>query len=85
MDQDIKSVDNSSEVSESQSIGINLINFNNHNNSDDCESHSIEINHISLSNTILNIQVGPDNIVTRVKARNEKARKKKIHKKSQHF
>ena len=67
MDQDINNVDNSSDVSESQSIDINSINFNNH-ASNDCKSPS-----------------GSDNIATRVGARNEKARKKKVYKKSQHF
>ena len=28
---------------------------------------------------------GSDNIITRVRARNENVRKKKVHKKSQHF
>ena len=83
LNQDIKGVDNSSDVSESQSIDINSININNH-VSDDCESPSIEINNISLSNITLNYHLGSDNMATRVKARNDKARKKKVHKKSQH-
>ena len=41
LDQDINSVDNSSDVSESQSIDTNSIYLNNH-VSDDCESPSIE-------------------------------------------
>ena len=84
LDQDINDIDNSSDVSESQSIDINSINFNNH-ISDDCESPSIEINHISLSNITSNNHLGSDNIATRVKAKNEKALKNTVHKKSQHF
>jgi hypothetical protein len=67
VDQDINSVDNGSDVNESQRIDINSINLNNH-ASNDCESPS-----------------GSDDIATRVRARNEKARKKKVHKKPQHF
>jgi hypothetical protein len=66
-DQDIDSVDNNSDVNESQSIDINSRNLNNH-ASNDCESPS-----------------GSDNIATRVRAENSKARQKKIHRKSQHF
>ena len=51
MDQDINSVDNNSDASESQSIDIKSININNH-VFDDCESLSIEINHISISTII---------------------------------
>jgi hypothetical protein len=47
-EQDINNVDNSSDVSESQSIDINSINFNNH-ASNDCKSPPIETNHISAS------------------------------------
>ena len=57
LDQDINSVDNNSDVNESQPIVINSINFNNH-ACNNCESPS-----------------GSDNIATRVRARNEKARK----------
>ena len=71
------------DVSESQSIDIYSLNFNKH-VSNHCESPSIEINYISLSNITSNNHLGSDNIATRVKARNEKARKKAVHKKSQH-
>jgi hypothetical protein len=69
LDQDINSVDNSSDVkkNESQPIDINSINLNNH-ASNDCGSPS-----------------DSDHIATRVRPRNEKAHKKKVHKKSQHF
>ena len=66
-EQNINNVDNSSDISESQCIDINSINFNNH-VSNDCESVS-----------------GSDNIATRVRAKNAKARQKEIHKNSQHF
>ena len=46
-DQDINNIDNSSEVSESQSIDINSINLNN-NASNDCDSSSIEIQRTPL-------------------------------------
>ena len=46
LDQDINDIDNSSVVSESQSIDINSININN-NVSNDCESSSNEIHNIS--------------------------------------
>ena len=38
-----------------------------------------------MSNTTLNNDLDSGNIATRVKAKNEKARKNTIHKKSQHF
>ena len=79
LDQDINDIDNSSVVSESQSIDINSINLNNH-VSNDSDSPSIEINNISISNITLNNHLGSDNIATRVKARNEKAHMKKVHK-----
>ena len=66
-EQNINNVDNSSDISESQSIDINSINFNNH-VCNDCESVS-----------------GSENIATRVRAKNAKARQKEIHKNSQHF
>ena len=61
-EQNINNVDNSSDISESQSIDINSINFNNH-VCNDCESVS-----------------GSENIATRVRAKNAKARQKEIHK-----
>ena len=84
LDQDINDIDNSSVVSESQSIDINSININN-NVPNDCGSPSIEIHNISMSNTTLNNHLDSGNIATRVKAKNKKARKKTVHKKSQHF
>ena len=84
LDQDINDIGNSSVTSEWQSIDINSINLNNH-VSNDCDSPSIEIHNISMSNTTLNNHLDSDNIATRVKARNEKARKKAVHKKSQQF
>ena len=76
-DQDINEIDNSSEVSESQSIDIKSINLNN-NVSNDCESLSNETHNISLSNTTSNNHLDSDNIANRVKAkgRNKKARNK---------
>ena len=50
LDQDIYDIDNSSEVSESQSIDINLINISN-NVTNDCDSSSNEIHNISPTNT----------------------------------
>ena len=38
-----------------------------------------------MSNTTLNNDLDSGNIATRVKAKNEKARKNSVHKKSQHF
>ena len=84
LDQDINSVDNSSGVSESQSIDINSINLNNH-VSNDCDTSSNEIHNVSLSNTTSNSHFDSGNIATRVKAKNEEACKKTVHKKSQHF
>ena len=58
------------------------------NNSDVNESQSIDINSINLNNHVSNdceSPSGSDNIATRVRAKNSKARQKKIHRKSQHF
>jgi hypothetical protein len=59
------------------------------NNSNDVnESQTIDINSINLNNHASNDCESPSgsgNIATRVRARNEKARKKKVHKKSQNF
>jgi hypothetical protein len=62
LDQDINNVDNSSDVNESQPIDINSINLNNH-ASNDLDCESPS---------------GSDNVAIRVRARNEKARKKKF-------
>ena len=75
LDQDIIDTDNSSEISESQSIDINSIIINN-NLSNDCESSSNEIHNISPTDTTSDNHFDSGNIATRVKARNEKARKK---------
>ena len=64
-----------------RNIVINSTNINKH-VLEDCESQSIEINHISLPNITSNNHLNSYNIATIVKTRNEKARKKKIHKKS---
>ena len=64
--------------------GTNNVN----NNSDVNESQSIDINSINLNNHASNdceSPSGSDNIATRVRAKNSKARQKKIHRKSQHF
>ena len=84
LDQDINDIDNSSEVSESQSIDINPININN-NVSNDCDSSSNEIHNISPTDITPDNHFGSGNIATRVKARNEEAHKKTVHKKLQHF
>ena len=84
LDQDINDIENSSVVSEFQPIDINSINLNN-SVSNDCDSPSIEIHNISMSNSILNNHLDSGNIATRVKAKNEKARKNTVHKKPQHF
>jgi hypothetical protein len=58
------------------------------NNSDVNESQSIDINSKDLNNHASNdreFPSGSDNKGTRVRAKNSKARQKKIHKKSQHF
>ena len=65
LDQDINDIDNSSEVSESQSIDINPININN-NVSIDCASSSNEIHNISPTNTTPDNQFGSGYIATRV-------------------
>ena len=83
LDQDTSDIDNSSEVSESQSIDIKSININN-NVSHDYDSSSNEIRNIPP------MDITPDshftsNIATKVKARNERARTKTAHKQSQHF
>ena len=80
----INSVDNSSGVNESQPININSINLNNH-VSNDCESSSNEIHNISPTDTTTDKHFGSGNIATRVKARNEKARRMTAHKQSQHL
>ena len=57
------------------------------NSSDFNESQSIDINSINLNNHVSNNRESPsgsDNVATRVRARNAKARQKKIHNKSQH-
>ena len=79
LDQDINDIDNSSEVSESQSIDINTININN-NVSHDYESSSNEIRNISPMDIIPDNHFSSSNIATRVKARNERARRKTAHK-----
>ena len=53
--------------------------------SNDCDSPSIEINNISMLNTTLNNYLDSGNIATRVRAKNETARKNTVHKKPQHF
>ena len=58
------------------------------NSSDVNKSQPIDINSINLNNNASNdceSPSGSDNIATRVRARNEKARKKKFHKKSQQY
>ena len=84
LDQDTSDIDNISEVSESQSIDINTININN-NVSHDYESSSNEIRNISPMDIIPDNHFSSSNIATRVKARNERARRKTAHKQSQHF
>ena len=71
-DTDTNDIDNSSVVSESQSIDINSININN-NVPNDCGSPSIEIHNISMLNATLNNHLDSGNIATRVRAKNEKA------------
>ena len=83
-DADINDIDNSSVTSESQSIDINSRNLNN-NVSNDCDSPSIEIHNTPMLNTTLDNHLDSGNIGTRVRAKNEKARKNTVHKKSQHF
>ena len=83
-DTDINDTDNSSVTSESQPIDINSRNLNN-NVSNDCDSPSIEIHNTSMLNTTLDNHLDSGNIATRVRAKNEKARKNTVHKKSQHF
>jgi hypothetical protein len=83
-DTDINDIDNSSVTSESQSIDINSRNLNN-NVSNDCGSPSIEIHNTPMLNTTLDNHLDSGNIATRVRAKNEKARKNTVHKKSQHF
>ena len=84
LDQDTSDIDNSSEVSESQSIDINSININN-NVSHDYDSSSNEIRNIPPMDITPDNHYGSSNIATRVKARNERARRKTAHKQSQHF
>ena len=84
LDQDTSDIDNSSEVSESQSIDIKSININN-NVSHDYKSSSNEIRNIPPMDTTPDNHFGSRNIATRVKARNEKARRKAAHKQSQHL
>ena len=83
-DADINDIDNSSVTSESQSIDINSKNSTN-NVSNDCDSPSIEIHNTPMLNTTLDNHLDSSNIATRVRAKNEKARKNTVHKKSQHF
>ena len=84
LDQDTSDIDNISEVSESQSIDINTININN-NVSHDYDSSSNEIRNIPPMDITPDNHFSSSNIATRVKARNEKARRKIAHKQSQHF
>ena len=72
-------MDNSSVTSESQSIDINLRNIPN-NVSNDCGSPSIEVHNTPMLNTTLDYHLDSDNIATRVRAKNEKARKNTVHK-----
>ena len=65
-------------------MDMNSINLNN-NISNDFDFPSIEIHNIPMSNTTLNNHLDSGIIATRVKAKNEKARKNTVHKKSQHF
>ena len=83
-DADINDIDNSSVTSESQSIDINLRTLPN-NVSNDCDSPSIEVHNTPMLNTTLDNHLDFGNIATRVRAKNEKARKNTIHKKPQHF
>ena len=75
---------NSSETSESQSIDINSRNLKN-NVSNDYDSPSIEVHNTPMLNTTLDNHLDSGNIATRVRTKNEKARKNTVHKKSQHF
>ena len=84
LDQHTSDIDNSSEVSESQSIDIKSININN-NVSYDYDSSSNEIRNIPPIDITPDNHFGSGNIATRVKARNEKARRKAAHKQSQHL
>jgi hypothetical protein len=84
LDQDTSDIDNSSEVRESQSIDIKSININN-NVSHDYDSSSNEIRNIPLLDITPDNHFGSSNIAIRVKARNEKARRKAAHKQSQHL
>ena len=84
LDQDTSDTDNSSEVNESQSIDINSININN-NISHDYDSSSNEIRNIPPMDITSDNHFSSSNIATRVKARNERARRKTAHKQSQHF
>ena len=84
LDQDTSDIDNSSEVSESQSIDIKSININN-NVSHDYDSSSNEVRNIPPMDITPDNHFGSSNIATRVKARNEKARRKAAHKQSQHL
>ena len=83
-DTDINDIDNSGVTSESQSIDINPKNLTN-NVSNHYDSPSIEIHNTPMLYTTLNNHLDSDNIATRVRAKNEKARKNTVHKKSQHF
>ena len=77
-DADINDIDNSSVTSESQSIDINSRNLNN-NVSNDCDSPSIEVHNTPMLNTTLDNHLDSGNIATRVRAKNEKARKNTVH------
>ena len=71
-------------TSESQSIDINSRNLKN-NVSNDYDSPSIEVHNTPMLNTTLDNHLDSGNIGTRVRAKNEKARKNTVHKISQHF
>ena len=77
LDQDTLDIDNISEISELQSIDINTININNINNnvSYNCDSSSNEIHNISPMDITPDNHFSSSNIATRVKTRNERARR----------
>ena len=83
-DTDTNDIDNNSVTSESQSIDINLRTSPN-NVSNDCDSPSIEVHNTPMLNTTLDNHLDSGNIATRVRAKNEKARKNIVHETSQHF
>ena len=65
-------------------MDINSINLKNH-VSNDFDSPSIEEHNTPLLNTTLDNHLDSGKIATRVRAKNEKARKNTVQKKSQHF